>query len=613
MDQTVSPRPDHAANSSHVAGPSSAVAAPNALLDAALDAHRSGDLDRADALYRDALAHNPSNADALHYYGVLHHQRGNARYAAHLMDDALAIFADDPACWSNRGLVAAALGQPDAAHAYYLRALRLQPAFADAHNNLGVLLQSQRLYDDAAHHYQSALDIDPSHIDAHLNLGTTLAKLERHDEALACYANALSLDPRSASAYFNAGNCFDDIGDADAAIVHFRRAIAIQPDFAEAHVNLGSVIGKRGDYAQAELHYRDALALKRSPTHLVCVGASLAAQGRVDDEEAFYRAALELDPGHADAHQNLAWALLRRGDYPEGWAAYAKRWRAQDYAHIAVAGVPEWHGESLDGKRLLLVGEQGFGDQLQFVRYASVLAERGAIVDVSVRAPLVELVATVPGVHRVFSGQPEGDAASQYDFWVSMMSVPSCVRTGLDTIPAALPYLSAQPDAVERWRERVTAVAPTQRKIGLVWAGSPTFGNDRYRSMPFDTLATLGDADATACFSLQKGAAGEPARLASAALKPHDFTADLHDFTDTAALIMNLDLVIAVDTGVAHLAAALGKPVWLMLPFNSDWRWLDGRSDSPWYPGMRVFRQTHLGDWTPVLADIRTILHTHDV
>ncbi|CAB3737764.1 hypothetical protein LMG27174_06398 [Paraburkholderia rhynchosiae] len=249
---------------------------------------------------------------------------------------------------------------------------------------------------------------------------------------------------------------------------------------------------------------------------------------------------------------------------------------------------------------MLLVGEQGFGDHFQFLRYARVLQERGATVDVCVREPLLPLVERVPGIHRAFSGKPEGE----YDFWVPMMSVPSCVGTELSTIPADVPYLFANETKVKAWRKRLKPTGDTGRKVGLVWAGSPTFGNDRYRSMALSDLHALAGVAKVSWYALQRGPAHAQLADAPQAFRAHDLSDELDDFEDTAALVRNLDLVIAVDTGVAHLAAALGKPVWLLLPANSDWRWLEARSDSPWYPGMRLFRQKVLGEWADVVAEV---------
>ncbi|RAS25298.1 tetratricopeptide repeat protein [Paraburkholderia bryophila] len=575
-----------------------------ALIDAALASHRTGQPRAAESLYRQALALDPANPRVLHYFGVLHYQRGDHETAARLMNEALRLDGDDAACWSNRGLVAAALGHAGEALACYEEALQRQPDFADAHNNCGVALQAQGAFGEAIEHYRQALASNPAMVDVHLNLGTALARLDRFDEALACYGNALSLDPQSAQAHFNAGNAHNARGHHQAAVVSFERALALRVDYVEAHINLGSLVGKRGDYAGAESHYRRAVALKPTPAHLVCLGGSLGAQGRLDEEEVFYRRALALDPNYADAHQNLAWLLLKRGDYRQGWAAFARRWRQSDYEALAIPGVAEWRGEPLAGRRLLVVGEQGFGDHFQFLRFARVLERLGATVDLCVCEPLLPLVERIPGVRRAFSGRPDFHYDSPYDFWVPMMSVPSCIGTELSTVPAQVPYLFATPKKIAAWRKRMGAAGQTQRKVGLVWAGSPTFGNDRYRSIALTELHRLGALDNTAWYALQKGPAHAQLADAPAAFGAHDFTAELASFEDTAALIMNLDLVVAVDTGVAHLAGALGKPVWLLLPANADWRWLETRCDSPWYPGMTLFRQTTLGDWTPVVEQV---------
>jgi tetratricopeptide (TPR) repeat protein len=589
--------------------PSHREAAPAAylasLLDAALEAHQAGNLDAAEPIYREALALDPRHTQALHYFGVLQHQRGDHNFAAGLMSQALKIDRTDAACWSNRGLVAAALGSLDEAMICYDQALQLQPDFADARNNFGVALQAQGSYEEAIEQYRLALAVSPDAVEVHLNLGTVLNKQRKYDEALACYERALSLDPASAEAHFNAGNAFNGKGDVAAAVASFERAIALRPGYAEAHVNLGSAIGKRGDYAGAESHYRRAVALKANPTNLVCLGGSIGAQGRLDEEEGFYHRALALDPQYADAHQNLAWVLLKRGDFARGWAEYAQRWRKSDYEAISVPGVTEWRGESIEGRRLLIVGEQGFGDHFQFLRFAQVLAERGATVEVCVREPMLSLVARMPGVRRAYTGKPRGN----YDFWVPMMSIPCCIGLEVSTIPAAVPYMSADKAKVKAWRKRVATATPaSRRKVGLVWAGSPTFGNDVYRSMALSELAPLADVTGIDWYVLQKGPAHEQLANAPAAFRAHDFTSYLSTFEETAALIMNLDLVITVDTGLAHLAGALGKPVWLLLPANSDWRWLEVREDSPWYPGMRLFRQGVLGEWGAVVVRVADAL-----
>lgn len=594
---------------------------------AALDAHAAGRLDEAQQRYRELLAHDPAHADALHYSGVAHHQLGDHAGALALMDRALALAPADAICWSNRSLAARALGRGHEAIHNLREALRLDPAFADAHNNLGLALRENGETEAALAHFRAALTLNAHNANAHANLASTLVKLGRLDDALAAYRAALALAPNDAALHFNLGNALSARGDHAAAIESFRRATQLAPNYAHAWINLGTALGNVGAFHETEACYREAVKLDPSATNLVCLGAALGALGRNDEEEPFYRRALELDPGNADARQNLVWLKLKRGEYREGWAEYAKRWRAQDYAPFDVEGIPEWRGEPLEGKRLLLVHEQGFGDQLQFVRYASVLSALGATVDACMPPPMLRLAQSVPGVRRAWSGKPEG----AYDYWVYVMSVPACVGTELRTIPAEVPYLFAPRAELDAWRPRVQAAmraslipagksaTPKTRKpaghrlIGLCWAGNAGFYNDRNRSVALEALRPALETPNTSWFSLQKGdAARAQIEAVTQALEPgfvvHDFTAELHDFADTAALIMQLDLVIAVDTAVAHLASALGKPVWVLVPANGEWRWLEKRADSPWYPTARLFRQREVGDWSEAVAELRDAL-----
>jgi tetratricopeptide (TPR) repeat protein len=616
--------------------PNSSGPAASADFAAALEAHSAGRLDEAQTTYSALITQDPTHVDALHYWGVARHQLGDHRGALALMDRALQHAPDNAICWSNRGLAARALGLHDEAAHNLCEALRLAPGFVDAHNNLALALRDAGDLAGAERHCRAALALEPASVNARANLGSLLVKLGRHEEALACYREALSLAPSDAAIHFNLANALRAIGDGDTAIAHYREAVELAPRYAAAWANLGTALGQAGDYREAEVCYRRAVELEPNAANLVCLGAALGAQGRNDDEEPYYRRALELDPEHADARQNLVWLKLKRGEYREGWAEYARRWRACDYAPFDIEGIAEWKGEPLDGKRILLVHEQGYGDQIQFVRYATTLAERGASVDVCVPQTLQLLAQSVPGVHRAWTGEPAGD----YDYWVYVMSTPAACGTELDTIPATVPYLFAREVEIEAWRPRVqaamradlarqpdtggnanaqpgtsTSTSTSKRKpagyrnIGLVWGGSPTFYNDRNRSVALTALKPLFALDNISWFSLQKGdaARAQLAALAGDALI-HDFSDDLRDYGDTAALIMNLDLVIAVDTSVAHLAGALGKPVWILVPANSEWRWLENRADSPWYPTARLFRQQEVGDWRAAIEALRNAL-----
>jgi hypothetical protein len=366
------------------------------------------------------------------------------------------------------------------------------------------------------------------------------------------------------------------VGEFDEAIAACRQAIALKPDYAGAHNNLG---------------------------------VSLMAVGGLDEAVEAFRRAIALKPDLADAHNNLGMTLLQNGRFEEGWAEYEWRWKTRQ--HLAGGArrfeAPLWNGEAIGSRVILLHAEQGLGDTLQFCRYAPVVAATGRTV-LEVQPPLVRLLSGLRGVIEVVA---RGDALPSFDLQCPLLSLPRALGTTLDTIPAATPYLAADPALARVWRERLSRLDGL--RVGLVWAGGKKLdpawaAADRRRSVALDTMAPLGDVAGVSFVSLQKG---EPA---SQALNPpngmavYDSTADLHDFADTAALIDVLDLVISVDTAVAHLAGALGKPVWLVNRFDTDWRWLLNRDDSPWYPTLRQFRQRAPGDWHSVFLRVREAL-----
>ena len=432
-------------------------------------------------------------------------------------------------------------------------------------------------------------------------------------------------------------------GDAAGAEDAFTAAIAIDPDISAAHINLGLLLARREAWIDAEQHYRIALALAPHQMHgYLHYGAMLAAQqrfeqaeqvyrhalamephapwvlsnlgvllactGREDEAEACYRNALAAAPDYGNASFNLAYLLLRQGRFEEGWAAFeARDWYARLERHF---DFPRWHGEPLAGKTLIIGFEAGHGDMIQFCRYASLARAQGAArVAIVCHPGLKTLFTRLDGIDDVF-GFDEDVPRTGYDFWTPPLSFPLRFDTRVDTIPAALPYLHADP-------AKVASLAPLTKtggralRVGLTWQGNPRFENDRERSLAsLDILAPLGHVPGVRFFGLQKGAgalsAAPPPPFAVTDLAPH-----IDNFDDTAALITQLDLVIAVDTAVAHLAGALGKPVWVLLPaFKTDWRWFTERTDSPWYPHvMRLFRQSAAGDWSGVVAALTAALH----
>ncbi len=484
----------------------------------ALDHHQAGRLASAEAGYRRIIEDNPGHVEALHYLGVLLHQRGEHRGAAEYLDRALVLSPHYAACWSNRGLVAAALADSAFAVTCQRRALAIDPSFANAHNNLGVALQKLGRDDEAIDAYQQAIAHQPGFIDARTNLGASLAKLKRHEEALAVHREALALDPANSGAHFGVGNALRELGRLDDAIGSLQRAVELAPAHFESRVNLGTTLGLRGRFTEAEAQYRHALTLRDDPQIHVCVGAALGAQGRFDEEAPHYRHALTLDPDHADAQHNLALMHLRRGEFEQGWTLYETRWRASKYTRIEMPGIAEWAGEPLGGRKLLLVGEQGHGDQLQFVRYAAVLERMGASVDVLVPGNIAELVGGVRGVRRVLVEKPRHG----YDFWTPMMSVPYRVAGIEPGVPAEVPYLRVSGARLRDWPQRVADLGEGRRRVGVVWAGSPTFANDRFRSMPLAALgASCRRAGHRVVFAAKGTGARATRRRGARAARPH--------------------------------------------------------------------------------------------
>ena len=418
-------------------------------------------------------------------------------------------------------------------------------------------------------------------VDSHLpepslynQLGSVLQQHGKFEEALACYRRALAIDSRDAATHCNVGAALfaqDLLPDAAAS---FENAIALEPKSAKAHSNLGYMRYCMGQYAEAERHYLQALAL---------------------------------EPASVEANWNMCLLQLLLGDLPAGWERFRQRHAVSPFARRPQTK-PAWEGQTLAGETVLLYKEGGFGDTIQFARYAPLVAERGARVILEVQPALKRLFQTLDGVDLLVKRGPE---LPEFDFQANLADLPRIFGTTLQTVPDK-PYLSANPVLTRVWRKRLGS---SGFKVGLVWAGNPAFPDARHKSIALQQLAPLASCRGIKWVSLQKGA--EPSELAAApdGMRLLSIDERLVDFADTAAVIENLDLVITIDTAVAHLAGALGRPVWVLLPLVPDWRWLVEREDSPWYPSMRLFRQTELGNWAAVVErvarELRTMTETH--
>ena len=523
----------------------------------------AGHLAEAEATCRELLAHDENHAGAWHLLGILALRSGDARTAMAHVEHAIGLAPSRADCRHSLGFVLGALGRDADAEASFREAVALDPDFIEAHYQLGNLLRDSKRFADAEASYDRALALNPDHHQAHNNLGAALGELDRYPEAIGHFRRAVELKPDYVEARSNLGNALKIAGQATEAEAECRRAIALAPAFAPAHLNLGLALQDLGRYDEALTYFRRASA------------------GRTE---------------YAKAVACEGLLLLLRGDLAAGWEKYEARWRIGDLPPRDFTQ-PQWRGEPLAGKTILLHAEQGFGDTIQFLRYVPQVAARGGSVIVEIQKPLVPLAARIPGV-TVVAG---GEALPAFDLQCPLLSLPLAFGTTLDTIPAETPYLSVAPERLAQWRSRLG----NGFKIGIAWAGSPVHRNDRNRSIPLERLAPLLDVEGARWFSLQVGerAADLAGRKGVINLAP-----ELGDFGETAAAIAGLDLVITADTAIAHLAGALGKPVWLMLPFAPDWRWLLGRDDSPWYPSIRLFRQPRVGDWEAVVAAVRAAL-----
>jgi Flp pilus assembly protein TadD len=466
---------------------------------------------------------------------------------------------------------------------------------------LGVSLGALGCRDEAIACYRRALALRSDYAKACLNLGAALMDTDALDEAGEYLNRAAALDPKLPEAPYNLGNLAEKRGDDAAAAENFRRAAALRPGFYEAHNNLGAVLLKAGEAEPARESFARAAALRPgdAEAHHNLANA-LSDLGRYREALIACRRASALGPSHAQANFTEAILLLAQGELREGFEKYEWRWKLGTLVPRAFP-VPLWNGEDIAGRTILLHGEQGYGDAIFGLRYAPLVAARGARVVLEVPPPLLRLAGAVPGVAAFVAA---GQGLPHFDFACPLLSLPRAFATTLETIPAKVPYLAPPPEAMAQWRERL---AGPGFKVGIAWAGSPLHRHDARRSIDIDTLAPLFELDGVRWFSLQTGErAGDLARLPAgrvADLAPH-----LTDFAETAAAVAHLDLVITVDTAVAHVAGALARPAWVMLRFRPDWRWLIGREDSPWYPSLRLFRQRARGDWGEVVARVRAAL-----
>jgi tetratricopeptide (TPR) repeat protein len=479
----------------------------------------------------------------------------------------------------------------------FQRATEISPENAEYHLALAEALHKQHRFREAAISFARTLKIQPKSVAGHIGLGVVLHKLGELESAIAVYRRAIELNPDSAQAHTNLGVAYQDKGDFMAAAEAQRQAIVLEPFMASAHNNLGVVLSKLGLTGDALTCFLKTISLKpdHSGAHFN-IGYAYQNLGYLELAEKYYRQALTYKPHSETLRFYLAVLHLMKGDFSSGWREYEFRWGSRHQrADRRKFPQPQWKGEPLNGDAIFLYAEQGLGDTMQFVRYAPMVAALGGKVVLEVQPPLRRLLNSLPGVQQVIS---RGERIPDSQWQCPLMSLPLAFRTEVATVPAPVPYLFADQSQASQWASQL---ATSDFKVGLVWGGNPKHQRERERSIPLKTLMALSSVKGAKFYSLQKGAASEQVKHLPPDTPLVDLDSHQRDFADTAAIVANLDLVISIDTSVAHLAGGMGKPVWVLLHHGCDWRWFQKRIDSPWYPTARLFRKSPIEEWEDVV------------
>jgi tetratricopeptide (TPR) repeat protein len=569
---------------------------------------QAGDRVQAEALCRQVVECDPGHADALNLLGMLSHQARHNDAAIDFLRRAVAASSSDGTIHYNLGVAYQVAGRLADAVACYREAVRLQPSHADAHHNLGDIFLTQGNYAAAQASLAEAVRLRTDFAEAYNKLGIAYREQRKANEAAAAFRRAAELQPDRVAHHSNLANLLTAQGQAEEAHRHYRQAVRLEPAEAAHHSNLGNVLILLGRPDEAETCCREALRLNprlANAHHNLAIARSL--HGALDEARAINARALELDPGHAGAHNCQALWALQKGDFAEGWREYRWRWDIPGAAPRDFAQ-PVWDGSELAGRTVLLHAEQGLGDTIQFIRYASLVKGRGGTVVVECQPALVPLLRSCQGIDRLI---PRGSPLPSFDVHTPLLDLPRVFGTTLTTVPSRVPYLMADPGLVETWTRELAGRGPAL-KVGIAWQGNPKFPGDRLRSIPLRHFAPLARCDGLRLFALQKGTGREQVSGVLADFHVTDLGGRLDEsagaFMDTAAVMMSLDLVVTTDTAMAHLAGALGVPVWVALGVGADWRYLEGRDDSPWYPTMRLFRQKRLYEWDELFERIAAAL-----
>ncbi len=623
------------------------------LIEKATHLLQKGDQEQALDICKKILNKDPESFEANHIAGIVSLQKGFFEVALDFFDKALVEGGTHAVVWSNRSLALSGLKRFDEAMSSVNKSLKLDPNFADAFYNKAVifikldcineaidnlnkfinqkpnhalaiflkadLLRKLEKNDLAIDALKEALRIKPNYLEAMFNLGQLLSDSERYEESILYFDKLIELNPKIPEVFSNKGVTLERMGKFQDAKKYFEEALKLQPDHKLTIQNYGIVFEKLGQLESAITQHNKLISMDKSDAvayfNRACCYERLQ---KLDQAIEDYSRSIELDPNKTDAQWNRSLTLLCKGDYEKGWFEYEKRLRlgqAKNFYLPSSYDQFKWNGdkELILGKRLMVRAEQGLGDTIQFCRYVKQLSQLGAIVILRVQKPLMNILRCLEGVSELSN---EEGSYPEFDYYCNLMSLPFLLRTSIHSIPNEIPYLKADVDKVKVWADRLGP--KVNKRVGLVWSGG--FRPDRpdlwllNRRRNIELIQLFGlKTEGIEFHSLQKGELPE-AELVVQHLQNWDgpkiinHAYQLTDFTETAALIENLDLLISVDTSTPHLAGALGKPVWLMNRFDTCWRWFLHRSDSPWYPTFRIFRQKSYDDWIPVIEEVKTAL-----
>ena len=598
-----------------------------------------------------AIALNSTYIAAIHNKGLALKENKSYDYALRTFEQAININPNDPMLHLDKGYILEKLGKFDKALVSFKRAIELKPDYAEAYSNqCSALVELQRL-DEALASAKRAVELKPSLYEAHKSLSLISSKLKKFDEALTSWNNTIELQPNHAEAFNNRCSVLIELGRLDEALASIDCAIELKNDFAEAYDNRGVVLSKLNRFDEALVSFERAIELKPDYAGAYCNrGVTLTKSNQHDEALVSFERAIELKPDYAEAYYNKGrlfqeslkeynlasinydnaialrpeyieakWnkSLLKLllGDYENGWQLYEHRWETESQKlSNRIYSQPLWLGdEPLANKTILIWAEQGLGDTIQFCRYIKMVSNLGAKVIFDVQEPLLKSLVTLNGVNKTIQ---IGEKLPNFDFHCPLLSLPLAFKTTIETIPNGIPYLSPDPNKVAYWRQKLEE--KSNLRVGLVWSGGfrpdqpEVWSVNKRRNIPLIKLKSLNLPNID-FYSLQKGVEAEEelATLQSSGWNgPNiiDFTKELNDYSDTAALIANLDLVVSVDTSVVHMTGAIGKPIWILNRFDTDWRWFVDRSDSPWYPTATIFNQPSFGDWDAVVEDVRSKL-----